>query len=152
MLLAPESHERLEEFFRFYERDKTLRLPVIHLYGGKFAKRLTRALNIQAITLSRIILVAPTLLRRDERGRLKVPARLLVHETAHVLQYRREGLAPFLFRYLWEYAKTLWGAGDLGATKRAAAYRAISFEVQAREAADAYATWLISRRCEDRKG
>jgi hypothetical protein len=144
--LAPGSHARLEQFFRFHLQDETLCLPAVRFYAGSFARRLTTAFAIQAITFSRTIFIAPRLLRRDASGGLAAPARLVVHELAHTLQYRREGRVPFLFRYLTEYARGLMGAGGLGAKTRAAAYRAISFEARAREAEDAYVMWCAVKR------
>jgi hypothetical protein len=141
MLLAPDSHARLEEFFRHHLRDETLRLPVVHVHAGGFSKRLTRILNIQAITFSRTIFIAPRLLRSDEGDILLAPAHLVVHEAAHVLQYRRVGLVQFLFRYLWEYVRALIGCDGRGAKSHAASYRAISFEAQARAAEDAFVAW-----------
>jgi hypothetical protein len=144
--LAPDSQARLEQFFRFHLRDETLRLPAVRFYAGSFARHLTTAFEIQAITFSRTIFIAPRLLRRDVSGSLSAPARLVVHELAHTLQYRRAGRLPFLFRYLTEYARGLMGAGSLCAKARAAAYRAISFEARAREAEDAYAVWCAVKR------
>jgi len=55
-------------------------------------------------------------------------ARLLTHELAHVRQYRRSGVAAYLGRYVGEYLGL-----RLGGAEHAAAYRAISFEREARE-------------------
>jgi len=53
-------------------------------------------------------------------------ARLLVHELAHVEQWRRLGILGFLRRYLGDY-----GRARLKGTPHQAAYRAISLEVEA---------------------
>jgi hypothetical protein len=144
MLLAPNSHERLEKFFRHHLHDESLQLPRAHFYAGHFAAWLTRAFGISAITLGGRVLVTSRLMRRDGDGRTSAPAWLVVHETAHVLQYRRAGVAAFLFRYLREYAGALRKEEGLGVRQHRAAYRAISFEAQARAAEEAYAAW--SRR------
>ena len=148
MILAPESHERLEEFFRAHLRDDTLRLPAVRIYAGTFARRLTQILNIQAITFARTIFIAPRLFRRDERERLSAPARLVVHETAHVLQYQREGFASFLYQYVRDYVRALRGADGHVTERHAVAYRAISFELQAREAEAAYNAWRRYQKAE----
>lgn len=61
----------------------------------------------------------------DRRG--KLPLFLVTHEVAHVVQFIRDGTAPFLTRYLGEYAfHRLRGIDD----RRA--YLAISYEREAR--------------------
>jgi hypothetical protein len=63
--------------------------------------------------------------------RLSAPLDLLTHELVHVAQYRRDGAARFLSRYLWEYARGLArGLGDQDA------YLDISYEREARRVAD----------------
>ena len=67
--------------------------------------------------------------------RQQLPIRLVAHEVTHVAQFRRDGPAPFLARYLLDYAAGLaQGLGD----RRA--YLAISYEREARRVADAVAT------------
>lgn len=56
-------------------------------------------------------------------------ASLLRHELEHVEQYRREGIIPFLYQYLREYL--ILRAEGLEPLE---AYRAISFEKEARAA------------------
>lgn len=59
---------------------------------------------------------------------------LLAHELVHVRQYQELGVPRFLARYLGEYAR-----GLVRLRKPHAAYRAISFEVEAREQAARWA-------------
>jgi hypothetical protein len=55
------------------------------------------------------------------------PLDLIAHEVAHVVQFRRDGAAAFLTRYLLDYAKNLArGMADRDA------YLAIPYEVEAR--------------------
>jgi hypothetical protein len=141
MLLAPESQRRLEEFFRHYARDETLRLPRVRFYAGRFAGALTRTFGIGAITFGSRVFVAPELLCRGADERLTLDAGLAVHEATHVLQYRRVGFVTFLIIYLRDYARAL-RAGAGGARERhRAAYLAIGFEVEARAAARLHAAW-----------
>jgi hypothetical protein len=58
--------------------------------------------------------------------------RLLRHELAHVRQVDRLGLIVFLWRYVGEYARN-W----IRLRSAAAAYAAISFEIEARAAEEA---------------
>ncbi|MFL6227574.1 MAG: DUF4157 domain-containing protein [Pyrinomonadaceae bacterium] len=145
MLVAPDSRAILEAFFRSHLRDEALSLPPLRVHSGWFAQLLTRVFHIEAITLSRWIFITPRLVARDGRGRLRAPARLIVHEAMHVLQYECEGRVRFLFLYVGEYARALFGADGRGAQTHAAAYRTISFEKRAREAEDAYDTWRTAR-------
>ncbi|MGH9458323.1 MAG: eCIS core domain-containing protein [Thermoanaerobaculia bacterium] len=81
--------------------------------------------GVVGITLGRRIFLAPELLGRGE-ARLEAVIR---HELAHVDQVRRLGLVRFLAAYVREYlALRLRGLGHV------AAYRAISFEREARAA------------------
>ena len=83
--------------------------------------------GMHGMTLGRLILV----LHDDDRtGRRK----LLAHELVHVEQYARLGVAKFLWRYVGEYARNLW---RLCSHRRA--YRAISFETEARASAARWA-------------
>jgi uncharacterized protein (DUF2342 family) len=66
---------------------------------------------------------------------------LLAHEAAHVRQFQREGLLPFLCNYLREYATFLFRTGKLGATARRVAYEQITREREAREVEAAYLAW-----------
>jgi hypothetical protein len=141
MLLAPESQRRLEKFFRHHLRDESLRLPRVKFYAGRFTGLLTKTFRIGAITFGSRVFVAPRLICRGANSRLTLPAKLAVHEATHVLQYRRVGVVPFLFLYLRDYARALSReAGRAGARHRAA-YLAISFEVEARAAAESYDAW-----------
>ena len=56
-----------------------------------------------------------------------IPAFLLVHEVAHVVQFLRDGTPYFLSRYLGEYFR-----GLLRFQSGHTAYLAISYEVEAR--------------------
>ena len=80
--------------------------------------------KIGAITFGRRIYL------RDEPGGWDTTLmELLRHELEHVAQYRREGVIPFLYEYFREYL--IHRTNGLDAF---AAYRAISFEQEAREA------------------
>ena len=80
--------------------------------------------DVIAITLGRRIYV---------RRMLEGPKfeRLIRHEMAHVRQVERLGLLRFLWRYVSEYARN-W----VRLRSSAAAYAAISFEIEARAAED----------------
>ena len=78
--------------------------------------------DVIAITLGRRIYV------REMLARAKFE-RLLRHELAHVRQVGRLGLPVFLWRYVTEYARN-W----VRLRSTAAAYAAISFEIEARAA------------------
>ncbi len=56
-------------------------------------------------------------------------ARLLAHELAHVRQFRRLGVGPFVIQYTFDYLK-----GRRNGLGHKAAYAAIALEVEAREA------------------
>jgi len=75
--------------------------------------------NVVAITLGRRIWVA----RELPPAELEV---VLRHEMVHVLQMEELGVPRFLWRYLGEYVRN-----RLRGMNHDAAYRAISFEVEA---------------------
>jgi hypothetical protein len=141
MLLAPQSHRRVEIFFRQHLCDESLRLPRVKFYAGRFAGLLTKTFKISAITFGSRIFVAPELLWRNVDDRLALSAELVVHEATHVLQYERTGVVPFLFLYLRDYARALGREAGGAWERHRAAYLAISFEVEARAAEEGYAAW-----------
>jgi len=81
--------------------------------------------DVVAITLGRRIYVR----RRLESATFE---RILLHELAHVRQADRLGLFVFLWRYLAEFARH-W----VRLRSVAAAYAAISYEIEARAAEEA---------------
>lgn len=83
------------------------------------------ARDVVAITLGRRIYL---------RDQLEGPSyeRLIRHELAHVAQVDRLGLLVFLWRYVTEFARN-W----VRLRSTAAAYAAISFEIEARAAEEA---------------
>lgn len=142
MLLAAESHKRIESFLREHLRDPELKLPPIHIYSGRFSRRLTSAFHILAITFGRRIFVAPKILTRNSENRLLIPAELIAHEATHVVQYTQYGFVGFLISYLSEYLRALKKLQQ-GWSKAArhAAYLEIKQELEARQAEMAYTTW-----------
>lgn len=141
MLLAADSHRHLEEFHRHFGGDDGLRLPPVYLYNGRVSRWLTHTFNIAAITFGRRIFVDPELTRQSGEGKWTVPAWLIAHETAHVLQYEEAGFIRFLISYLSDYWRSLGGRKMWNAAARIEAYRAIKVERAAREAEAAYAAW-----------
>ena len=82
--------------------------------------------GMAGMTLGRLILV----LRDDDRSGRRS---LLAHELVHVAQYAQWGTARFLWRYVREYGINLWRLRN-----HQQAYKAISFEVEARVAAGSW--------------
>ncbi len=147
MRLSKESHARVEKFFREHRGEPGLRLPPVYVHGGAVAWLLTvLAGGMSGITFGRHVFVRPSLVRRDGGGRPRVPAPILVHEAAHVLQYEERGFARFLFDYVREYLRLLRAGGRWGAQWRMAAYLAIGVEREARAAERAYAAWSAEAR------
>ena len=83
------------------------------------------ARNVVAITLGRRIYVLPSYVQRSQAE----VTRLIRHELAHVRQVERLGLVRFLARYVVEFVRHLRRTRSFDA-----AYHAISFEVEARQA------------------
>ncbi|HEY5609898.1 MAG TPA: DUF4157 domain-containing protein [Thermoanaerobaculia bacterium] len=81
--------------------------------------------DVIAITLGRRVYISPRLL---ERGTEAVEP-IVRHELAHVRQVARLGLLRFLYQYVRDYA-----ALRRGGLSPAEAYRAIPFEMEAKEA------------------
>ena len=142
MRLAPGSHKRIEEFLRIHLRNEALTLPPVRIHTGPGARWLTSAFGLLAITFGRRIFVAPSVVQRDESGRLALPARLIAHEATHVVQYQQAGFIGFLFSYLREYVRALSERQNgWGKAARNAAYFAIKQEREAYDAENAYAGW-----------
>lgn len=83
--------------------------------------------GMHGMTLGRVILV----LRDGDRSGQRT---LLAHELVHVEQYAKLGTARFLWRYVGEYARNLWRLRS-----HRQAYRAITFEAEARAEATRWA-------------
>jgi hypothetical protein len=113
-------------------------LPPVHVHAGLLARLLTEPARVGAITFGRRVFVRPSLIKKDSSGRAGVPAWLLVHEAAHVLQYEERGFVGFLVGYLREYFRGLKEGKGLNAAARNAAYLAIPEERAARAAEHAY--------------
>ncbi|HEY0097319.1 MAG TPA: DUF4157 domain-containing protein [Pyrinomonadaceae bacterium] len=144
MRLAEESQARLEQFFRWYEGDEQLRLPLIFIHAGFLSHRMARVLRSAAFTVGRHIFVSQVYVERDERGQLTIRGGLLAHEATHVRQFQREGFLPFLYNYLREYVTFLFRTGKLNAMARRAAYEQITREREAREVEAAYLEWRLN--------
>jgi hypothetical protein len=144
MRLAEESRARLERFFRSYERDETLRLPVVFVHAGFWSDGLTRFLRIAAITVGRHIFVSRDAVRRNARGQLTMHGRLLAHETAHARQFQQAGFLPFVYNYAREYVAFLVRRGKFDGRARFEAYEQITREREAREVEAAYLKWSLN--------
>jgi hypothetical protein len=80
--------------------------------------------GIEGVTYWRYVIVDADVLRGDQ-DRL---SRLVIHELVHVRQFSTLGYLPFVFSYVREYL-----SGRLRGLSGYDAYRAISFEREARE-------------------
>lgn len=141
MKLKPESHARLERFFREHTGDQSLKLPVIKVHGGLASFMLLKLIGRRGITFGRHVFMAPRLIERESDGRVFAPDRLLVHEAAHVLQYEKRGFARFLCGYLGGYLGALRAWAKWDGAGRGAAYLSIAEEREAREAEIAFLRW-----------
>ena len=101
------------------------RSPARIIIGYPWWLRLVVARDVVAITLGRRIYM---------RAQLEEVAfeRLLRHELAHVRQVDRLGLLVFLWRYAGEFVRNWMRLRNV-----AAAYTAITFEIEARAAEEA---------------
>jgi hypothetical protein len=146
MKLAEKSHRKIEDFFREYLDDETFRLPEIFFYGGTFTHYLTSFLKIEGITIGRRIYIFPPNFWLSESRKLRLDEELVVHEIAHVLQYRREGFFWFLWLYLRSYWSNLRKKKSWDLAARAEAYFEIPFEVEARRTASNFTFWSKKRK------
>ncbi|HEX8635153.1 MAG TPA: DUF4157 domain-containing protein [Pyrinomonadaceae bacterium] len=144
MRLAEESRARLERFFRSYERDEELRLPVLSVHAGWWSGGLTRILRVGAITVGRHIFVSRKMVGRNVRGELTMPGWLLAHEAAHVRQFQKAGLLSFGFHYAREYLTFLARGRKFDARARQEAYEQITREREAWAVEAAYLEWCAS--------
>ena len=132
MKLEARSQERIQSFFRLYYRESDLVLPQIELIGGLTGRAITLFARASAMTLGKWIFLSPSGSKRvfDQLSRGRIEG-LLIHEAAHVLQYRRQGIGSFLYSYLRSYFVALWRLRGLTAAARLEAYRAIPQEAEA---------------------
>jgi hypothetical protein len=145
MNLAAETRDLLEQFFREYLADENFVLPKANFALGRIARLAVRILNIQGITVGGLVFIAPALLGGDA-DRRTLPRDLVVHEIAHVVQYRRHGFFGFLLRYFADYWRNLRAQKSWSLEARHAAYLAIPFEIEARQTAYDFMRWFAKRR------
>ena len=146
MRLSEKSRKKIEEFFREYLPDENFSLPEIHFYGGRFAHYLTSRLKIEGITIGRRIYIFPENFWLSDSRKLRLDEELVVHEIAHVLQYRREGFLKFLWLYQKSYYANLRKKKSRDALAKSEAYLEIPFEIEARQAASKFAAWSKKRK------
>lgn len=142
--LSGNSERLIADFFREWLGDPSFELPNIRFSTGRIARFVVTVLRIQGITIGPLVLIAPALLKRLD-GRSKLPRGLVVHEIAHVVQYRQHGFIGFLWKYFRDYARNLRSAGSFDSNARHAAYLAIPFEIEARQAALDFERWMVSK-------
>ena len=99
------------------------------LHGGRLGRVLTSAARANAIVFGRRVFLGRSAENAIAAG-AAAAARLLAHELTHVRQYRRYGMAAFLGRYVGEYLR-----GRFSGSSHVEAYRRISFEREAEDAA-----------------
>jgi hypothetical protein len=143
MKIAADSHQKIEEFFQLYFKSDSLVLPKFQIHCGFWARTICRTFKIHGITLGRHVFVDPVFVTIDRAGKIYAPFELIVHEATHVLQYAREGFLGFLIGYLKEWFAFLREQGKRDVQTRWQAYYAIGHEMEAREAASAYAQWKV---------
>jgi len=146
MKLSKKSHKKIELFFREHLADEKFRLPEIRFYGGRFTHYLTSRLKIEGLTIGKRVYIFPENFWLSENGKLRLDEELVVHEIAHVLQYKREGFFKFLWIYVQSYRTNLRKKRRRDLTAKAEAYLEIPFEIEARQTASKFAAWSKNQR------
>lgn len=141
MKLSHKSHLKIESFFRDYLQDEKFILPKIEFYGGRFTHFLTSILKIEGITIGKRIFIFPNHFWRSRTSKLRLGESLAVHEITHVLQYRRDGIFKFLFKYFQNYWRNLRKLKKWDKFAMQMAYFEIEYEREAREAERKYSIW-----------
>ncbi len=141
MKLSERSRQKIEKFFRFQLADENFILPNVKIYSGSFAGLVTKILHIHGITIGKLIFITPQLIAVNNKKQKFLPDDLIVHEIAHVLQYRETGFVKFLVKYFLEYYRNLRKSGKFNEKTRNLAYFKLSFEIEAREAANEFLKW-----------
>lgn len=152
MFLATNTELHLQEFFRCFTNDATLRLPPVRVHKNALAIFITGRLRIAGITIGRRILLAPSQVEArvessnecEKVREFVVSEELLVHEMMHVVQFERDGFVGFVRGYVGDYLRTLWREKRCDAATRMMAYLAIPAECEARAAAAAYTQWRVT--------
>ncbi len=141
MRLAESSHSKIEEFYCEFLNDINFKLPAIHFYAGRFTHLFTTLISVNGITFGRRIFIFPEFLSINQSNKLKLPDELVVHEIAHVLQYRREGFVKFFYKYMRDYWRNLRKRKSWNSHARQLAYLEIPFEIEARNAEEKFLEW-----------
>lgn len=146
MKLNPDLHSELENFFRYYYDDDSLKLPQIEIYARRGSKLVTKLLAVHGVTFGRHVFVRPRLTKRNKSDRLCVSKMLLAHEATHVLQYQREGFFRFLTAYFKDYYRGMRRKKKWNSTAHFQAYFELPHEVEARDAAARFIEWYYLQK------
>lgn len=142
MKLSRELHQQIENYFRFYFKDETLKLPEVEIFVRRGAWLFSRLFIVNGITFGRHIFIRPELVKRNSKNRLIISKNLLVHELTHTMQYQKQGFLRFLFSYFKAYFINLKRKKKWDIYSRAESYLEIPHEIEARDSAEKFIQWL----------
>lgn len=146
MKLSREVHSEIQSFFRYYFDDEILKLPEAEIYVRRGAWLFSKIFVVNGITVGRHVFIKPSLVKRNQEGRLTISKNLLVHELTHVIQYHQRGFFGFLTKYFGDYFVNLRREKDRSFHSRMNSYLNIPDEIEARDTADKFIEWLSERR------
>ena len=140
---------RSVEAFLSAASGEPVELGELWLAAGPIGRIVAGAASASGVTLGRVVFLSGPAARRlgpDSSGGTLAPGQalgrlgpLFVHEAVHVWQFRREGAARFLLRYVTHFVTRYVRTEGRGPSRWAAAYEAIPYE---REAFGLEARWL----------
>lgn len=142
MRLSSKTHQQLETFFRLYFEDENLKLPKVEIYLRRGSKLVTRLFRVDGITIGRRVFINPDLAFYDENKRLCLSKNLLSHELTHIIQYDQLGFFGFLYKYIKDYFVILRQKKAWNLQARMESYWEIPHEIEARDAAKKFVSWL----------
>lgn len=142
MKISRDLHRKIENYFRFYFKDETIKLPEVEIFVRRGAWLFSRLFIVNGITFGRRIFIRPELIKRSADNRLMISKNLLVHELTHTIQYQKEGFFGFLFNYFKAYFTNLRKKRKWDIYSRAESYLEIPHEIEARDSAARFIEWL----------
>ncbi len=145
MKVAESSQKLLQEYFCGEGICASPNIPDFKIYSRRGASLITRLLSVNGITLGKRILINSKFVSRGSDQRLVGSRRLITHEFVHVLQYQRDGVFPFLAKYMRDFFRNLKMQEKWNSQSWQKAYLEIPYEIEARAETLKFENWYLTR-------
>ncbi|NNE99785.1 MAG: DUF4157 domain-containing protein [Pyrinomonadaceae bacterium] len=142
MRLSENSNRLFKEFFDQCRLCEGFEFPDVNVFARRGAWLLTSILMVDGITLGANVFVHPKFTWRTPSDKLNIERKLMAHELAHVLQYKRLGFVRFLRDYIRDFWTIFSKKKKWSPRTWFESYLEIPHEIEARKLADEFIDWV----------